>query len=69
MLQTSKKTQTLNLVPSIESQVMRTGLGGGSPQAAFGARVWCNAVGLVAPAGQDLQQVRQLVVKCLGFRV
>jgi hypothetical protein len=39
-----------------EAKVVRTGLGGGSPQAAVGARLWGGRVGLVAPVGQGFAQ-------------
>ena len=39
-----------------EGKVVRTGLGGGSPQAAIGARLWGSRTGLVAPVGQGFAQ-------------
>jgi hypothetical protein len=39
-----------------EAKVVRTGLGGGSPQAALGARLWGARTGLVAPVGQGFAQ-------------
>ena len=39
-----------------EGKVVRTGLGGGSPQAALGARLWGARTGLVAPVGQGFAQ-------------
>ena len=39
-----------------DSQIVRTGLGGGSPQAAIGARLWGPRTGLVAPVGQGFAQ-------------
>jgi hypothetical protein len=39
-----------------EAKVVRTGLGGGSPQAAVGARLWGGRIGLVAPVGQGFAQ-------------
>ena len=39
-----------------ETKVIRTGLGGGSPQAAIGSRMWGARTGLVAPVGQNFAQ-------------
>jgi sugar/nucleoside kinase (ribokinase family) len=52
---------------------VRTALGGGGPQAAFGARLWSDAVGLVTRTGGDLEaiyvdELRGLDVDLAGWR-
>ena len=52
---------------------MRTALGGGGPQAAFGARLWSDSVGLLTRTGGDLEatyvdELRGLDVDLAGWR-
>ncbi len=52
---------------------VRTALGGGGPQAAFGARLWSDSVGLVTRTGEDLEAtyvdgLRGLDVDLAGWR-
>jgi sugar/nucleoside kinase (ribokinase family) len=51
---------------------VRTALGGGGPQAAFGARLWSDSVGLLTRSGTDLEptyidELRRLDVDLAGW--
>jgi sugar/nucleoside kinase (ribokinase family) len=52
--------------------MVRTALGGGGPQAAFGARLWSDSVGLATRSGTDLEaayvdELRRLDVHLAGW--
>jgi sugar/nucleoside kinase (ribokinase family) len=47
-------------------EVIRSVLGGGGPQAAFGARVWSDSVGLLTRSGTDLEEGNVAALDALG---
>src|SRR6476620_5162558 len=57
----------------LQDGTIRTALGGGGPQAAFGARLWSDAVGLLSRTGGDFEEryadeLRGLDLDLAGWR-
>ena len=56
-----------------DHRIVRNVLGGGGPQAAFGARLWCDSVGLLSRTGTDLaaehvQTLHDLAIDLTGWQ-
>ena len=50
-----------------DGRIVRDILGGGGPQAAFGARLWSNSVGLLSRSGTDLDLKHVTTLQNLGI--
>ncbi len=48
-------------------ELVRSALGGGGPQAAFGARLWHESVGLLTRSGTDLEPEHERALRELGL--
>jgi hypothetical protein len=54
-------------------QIVRGVIGGGGPQAAFGARLWSNSIGFLSRSGTDMsndhvQTLQQLDIDLQGWQ-
>ena len=56
----------LDSIRLLDGRVVRRVLGGGGPQAAFGARVWHDSVGLLSRVGDDFPAGNQAELEAVG---